>query len=221
MKKKRSIKVPFIECNCKRVAGIIAIFTMIVAVIMLSGYVWGASMVTSLSMGYLPMSITSAAAFLLSGVILMNRVRTIDDPNDIAHMVIPIVSYILILLMSVTALEDVLVINSSNGNVFFGFDLLSGEKMQGPGLASIIGFLIIGVVNITYSLEHRHHERTMRILGGMIAAIGGTGIIGYITDIAILYWDITNTSKPISLHSAILFFLLGIGFLLGARHGNS
>lgn len=222
MKMKRSIRVPYIECNCKKVAGIIAIFTMIVAVIILCGYVWGRDVATWLSMGYLPMSMTSAAAFLLSGVILINRVRMIDDPNDIAHMVIPIASYILILLVSVTALEDVLDINSTNGNVvFFGFDLLSGDKMQGPGLASIVGFLIIGVVNITYSFEHRHHERTMRIVGGMMAAIGVTGIIGYVTDTPILYSDILNMSKPISLYSAILFFLLGVGFSLGARHGKS
>lgn len=222
MKTKRSIKVPFIECNCRKVAGIIAIFIMVVAIIMLSGYVWGRDVVSFLSMGYIPMSITSAAAFIMCGTILIYRVKEIDDPNDIGHIVIPIVSYALILLVSVTILESVLNINGMNGNtVFFGFDLLSGEKMQGPSLASIVSFLIIGMVNIVYSLELSHHERTMGFVGSIVAIIGATAVIGYVTGTPILYSDIPNISKPMSFYSAILLLFLGIGCLLSTRHNNT
>lgn len=205
----------------------IAISSIVVAIVMMAtitiiSYIWGDSVLKVISMGYLPMSMSSAIAFLLGAIILMHRGRVAVQFDDAGHIIIPIVAYTLLLFMSMTFFQDLFRLQEMGvPTVLFGYDILSREATRGPSLMSIINFLLVATTNMAYSFELKYNRKVQMLIGNIIVITGVIALMGYVTNTAILYYDIDGLSKGMSLQGAILFILLGAGFALVGSRDNA
>lgn len=219
MKKKSSSLRSSVDNACSCCASIISVFVMVAAIIMLMAHIWGEDAATYVSAGSVPMSISSALAFIMAAVILIYRTRIIKNADDPGHIAIPVVSYILMLLMGTTILQNILHMYSGiNVTYIFEYDELSQSHGGGPSLVSAMLFLWIGLTNIGYSFESGNPKIMQRFTGIVMAIIGVVPMVGYLANIPVLYYEIADVSKGMSLYSSVLFFLLGIGFMWGTWH---
>lgn len=222
MKKHHTRKILSNEGRYGFIATVMAIIVIICGVLVLMAYAWGEGAVLTLAMGYSPMSISSALAFIASGIILMNRSRRMSNADDSGHAIIPIVSYALVLLMGSTLLRNLLHGNANELITYiFEYDAISRSHYGGPSLMSASMFLLIGVVNIGNYFEFEGGGKVQQYMGVVVAIVGTIATLGYIAHIPLLYFSISNFGKPMSTLSALLFILLGVGFVLCGLHFKS
>lgn len=219
MKNKRLTKASSAEYKRQITIDSIVVIIVLMATIILTAYVWGEGMARVISVGYLPMSTSSAIAFLLSAIMLMHRGRAETKFDDASNIIIPIVAYALLLFMGMTFFQDIFRLQEVGGSsVLFGYDIFSREAIRGPSLMSIINFTLMAITNMAYSFDLKFNQKLQLLTGNIIAVSGVIALMGYVTNTQVLYYDIEGISKGMSLYSVILFILLGVGFsLVGSR----
>ena len=83
-----------------------------------------------------------------------------------------------------------------------------------PALITMICFVLVACIGLLVLLKRENLWRIATIcLGAAVAFFGSMAVVGYIVYMPVLYGQINNFSTAVALHTAILFVLLGVGFI--------
>ena len=190
---------------------IISIITIIVAVLVMIGWFFDVGVLKSVVSGFPTMRFTTAVSFFFSGFMLYCSVQVIKENSDAAFIGIIISSLVISILMATLIAGIVFNFNSGVEQLF----LESGDALMGrPATPTIFNFICITVLGLGTFFGASSRRRLFRILGAVVAGIGSLAVIGYAVGMPLLYYQISDISVAMAFHTAILFVLLGIGFML-------
>ncbi len=201
------------KCNCKSKLPILSILAIIGGVLGIIGWYFNDRYFLSVLPGWHEMRFTSAALFIMSGLILLSVDRIIhaDHKNqDLAPFLLSAASLIILLFLSFFTMEK-----------FFGIPLDAEEIFIGK-LASLgqmstltaINFFIVAIIGLMAMFKPKWFRLAIFLSGIVLAAGGLAAILGYLFKASFLYFNIPHFSGPMSLVSAIIFLIIGAGFLL-------
>jgi len=196
-------------------AKVLAAIVSIAGVAVIIGWIFEIGILKSILPGWVSMKITTAIAFVLSGITLYFITRAVEGEFDKAQVVLSITSLIIILLMGILFFSAILGIHTGVEELFIK-ETVAAAKTVTPGRPSIptmINFILIAFAGIFTMFNSGKLRSQLRIIGLAIGIIGASAVIGYIVDAPILYYYVKDVNSAMACHTAVLFVLSGTGLL--------
>ena len=199
----------------RKTAKVLSLIVIIVAIMVIIGWIFDISVLKSISPAWVTMKLTTAIAFLLSGITLYFIIRAIEGEFDKAQVALSITSLIIILLIGTLLFSAFLKIHTGVDGLFIK-EPAGAVKTVTPGQPSVptmLNFILMAVAGIFTILNPNKLQPKLRIIGLAVGTIGAAAVVGYIINAPLLYYFIEGINSAMACHTAILFVLLGMGLL--------
>lgn len=206
--------MPLAEKKIK-IAKILSIIVALSGIAVIFGWILDIRFLKSLSPAWVSMKFVTAISFLLSGVSLFFIARSQEGEFDQAQVALSLTSLILFLLMGVLFFSTVLGAHTGAESLFIE-EPPGGVKTVVPGLPSIPtmgNFLLIASAGVLTILGFRKLPLMLKSVGCIIGITGALAILGYMINLPFLYYYLEGVNSAMAAHTAILFVLLGLGFI--------
>jgi hypothetical protein len=198
-----------------KIAKGLSLVVIIAGFMVIIGWLFDIGILKSIMPGWVSMKFDTAIAFVLSGITLYFIVRAMEGEFDKAQVVLSITSFIIILLIGTMFFSAVLNIHTGVEEVFVK-ETTGAVKTVTPGrpsLPTMLNFILIAAAGILTTLNPGNLRSKLKIIGVIVGLIGAMAVVGYIINAPNLYYYIEGVNSAIALHTAVLFIVLGIGFL--------
>ena len=199
----------------RKTAKALALIVIIAGIMVITGWIFDIGVLKSISPAWVTMKLSTAIAFLLSGITLYFIVKAIEGEFDKAQVALSITSLIIILLMGTLFFSALLKIHTGVDDLFIK-EHSGAVKTAAPGrpsLPTMLNFLLIASAGILTILNPGNLQSKLRLIGLTVGIIGAVAVAGYIFDAPLLYYFIEGINSAMACHTAILFALLGMGLL--------
>ena len=198
-----------------RAAQTLSIVVAISGTVVIAGWILDISVLKSISPAWISMKLTTALAFILSGITLYFIAGTFKNEFDRAQVAISITSLTLILLMGTLFFSHFLNVHTGIEDIFVRDTDISGYTVVPgrPSLPTMFGFMLIALAGIITLFRYSKLGYAFKAIGIMVGLIGALPVAGYIGNIPALYYFVSGVSSAIALHTAILFIMIGAGFI--------
>jgi hypothetical protein len=161
------------------------------------------------------MKFDTAVAFLLSGVSLFFMAKALAGEFDISQVVLSITSLILMLLMGTLFFSTMFGIHTGAENLLVR-EAPGAVKTITPGqpsLLTMLNFMLVALAGIFTISNSLRLQAKLKFIGGIVGGIGALAVIGYVTNVPLLYYFIKEVNTAMACNTATLFVLLGIGII--------
>lgn len=205
----------FIMTNIK-VAKILATIVALIGLLVVFGWIMDIQVVKSILPQWIPMRFITAVTFIFGGISLYYIAETINNDEGIASAAVPLMSIIILAIMSVF-LVAIFSGFKTGLDEFFIKETPSETNAFPPGFPStgvIVSFIILGIAGIATAFGVENIKKYLRLSGQIMATIGSVGIIGYVIGSDMLTYNIPGFSSTIAFHAAVLIILIGCGLIL-------
>lgn len=198
-----------------KIAHNIAWLSIAVGIMVIVGWLFDITVLTSILPQWIRMKFATALGFIFSGIIvhfLALKNGTWTETKRIALTMFPM---FLILIMGTLFLGSIFGFQTGMENIaFVDVHELKTPIFQGrPSVATMFSFLLIASIGILHNFKKTKKE-TFSIIGKTVGIIGFVGVIGYMLNSPILYYEIPGISNAIAIHTTALFALLGLAIYL-------
>lgn len=201
--------------NKRKTAKILAGVVSIAGVAVMLGWVFGISILKSISPSWVSMKFDTAIAFVLSGVTVYFIVRAVEGEFDKSQVVLSITSLIIMLLMGVLFFSAILGVQTGTEDLFVKEKAVTPKTVVPgrPSIPTMINFILIAAAG-GFSTFHSVKMRSrLKVIGLIVGAIGTLAVTGYIIGVPLMYYYVEGANSAMACHTAILFVLLGAGLL--------
>ena len=82
-----------------------------------------------------------------------------------------------------------------------------------PSVGTMVDFILIALAGILAMLNATKFRAILPVLGWIVGPIGLLALIGYVTNMEVLYYTWKGFSTAMAIHTAILFVCLGAGLI--------
>ena len=133
--------------------------------------------------------------------------------------ILTIFPILLVLVMGTLFLGSVFGFQTGMENIsFIDIHEINTPIFQGrPSVATMIAFLLISSIGFLFNFG-KPTKKIFSIIGSIVGLIGLFGVVGYIENLPILYYEIPEFSNAIAINTTILFAFLGLAiFLIGQQ----
>lgn len=199
----------------RNIAKGLSLAVIIAGVLVIIGWIFNIGILKSISPAWISMKFDTAAAFVLSGIALYFIVRALEGEFDRAQVALSITALIIILLMGTLFFSAVFDIRTGAENLFIkeAPGVVNTVTPGRPSIPTMVSFILIASAGILTTLNPSNLQSRLRITGAIIGAIGAMAVAGYIINVPKLYYYIEGINSAVACHTAVLFVILGIGFL--------
>ena len=202
----------------QRAATILAVAAMVVASVVISGWLLDVDTLQSVFPGLATMKFNTALCFLLCGASLYFRRENRRTAHTAARRVSMACAAAVLALALLTLLEYGLSIN-------LGIDELILQDPDTPrsawpgrmSVATAVDFTLLALSLLLLDVNFLFVRRGAALLALLTTFIGGAALLGYLYGVKAFQFAVFSS---MALHTALLFVLLGLGILL-ARPGQS
>ena len=175
------------------------------------GWAFDIDSLKSIDSNWAPMGFNTALSFLLSGLIVFFIVETQIEQSVIAQVVLPIAALIIVMLMGTLLMANTLGIYTGIEQIFISEEYVNYTELAGiPSLAAMTNFILVAIAGLICMSDPVRCRIHLRWIGGVISTIGVVAIVGHITQVSQLYFQIPSISAAMALHTAVTFSALGI-----------
>lgn len=205
-----------------QVAKILSVIAMLSGVLVMVGWILDVGVLKSIHPLWITMKCVTAFSFVIAGLILFFVAQFEEGKREYAKVLIPILGFSLFLLM-VSLLLAILVGMKSGIDDFFVPEGENAIKTITPGRSSvgtIINFIVISTIPFLYIFQERPLRKMVMQCGALVLVVGFSGLVGYTFNFPLLYYSMEGLSTAMAFHTALLFVLLGLGFILASQKGN-
>jgi hypothetical protein len=197
-----------------KAAKVLSLIVIAAGFIVIIGWIFDISILKSISPAWVSMKFHTAVAFTLSGITLYFIARAIEGEFDIAQIVLSMTSLMLILFMGTLLFSAVLGVRTGAEELFIKDNTAAKTVVPGrPSLPTMFNFLLIAAAGILTMLNSHNLRLKLKIIGLIIGLIGAIAVVGYIINSPHLYYYFAGINSAIALNTAVLFIIIGIGFL--------
>jgi len=179
------------------------------------GWIFDIGFLKSISPVWITMKLSTAFTFVLSGISLYFIIRAQEGEFEKTLIVLSITSLLIILIMGTLFFSTLIGIHTGVEDLFIK-DAENAIKSIVPGQPSIptmLCFMLVAVAGILTILNPGQLRSKLRAIGMMICSIGTLAIAGYIFNVPLIYYYVPGANSAMAFHAAILFMILGAGFL--------
>lgn len=206
--------------NNRKIAKAIAIIVTLAGIAVMIGWIADINFLKSIVPGFVTMKFVTALSFFFSGLILFFMLE-LQRENDVARTLLPVACMAVLLLMGILFVSSFLDLRTGIEELFVK-ESQSAVKTVAPGrpsLGTMLDFILIAVTGIL-SISNHKFSRAVMWLGWAISLIGAVAVLGYILGIPALYYTSEGISTAMAIHTAILFVLLGMGFVFSLKEND-
>jgi hypothetical protein len=197
---------------------VLSVIVMISGVIVTTGWVLDIKLLQSILPVWVTMKFTTAISFILSGAVILCLALHIRKKGSLPGIFLPVLGLCILLQMATLFASSILGIDT-------GIEELFVREAQGavrtatpgkPSLATMIEFILIAVMAFLALFGSHRFYPTAKWVGALITIVGIVGVLGYATNLPLLFYSIPDFSTAMACHTAVLFILCGIAIhLLG------
>ncbi|ATX82319.1 hypothetical protein Ga0123462_1456 [Mariprofundus ferrinatatus] len=157
---------------------------------------------------------SASLSFLFSGLLLLQIARAHQSRHgDFSNvMAVSCMGIFLIIIgmlftsfYAQTSVDQMLLGNAANA--------IKGDLSAAPSIGAMVAFSLIALVGVLSMINLPKPSRLFTA-GLVVAAIGGMSVAGYFLNIPILCLDLAGVCTGMELTSSVLFFMLGLGFVI-------
>lgn len=207
-----------------KITTLLSIIVTLGGAIVMIGWIMDIEILKSILPIWVTMKFTTAFSFFLSGIILYFVTNTsIQINSDIAQIVLSFAILIILLLMGTflfssflnirTGIEDYFMIENENS--------IQTSTSGRPSLGSMVNFILVAIIGLMTMNDAKDIYKKTIIISSIITVIGVIAIFGYIFSIPYLYYLIEGLSTGMAIHTAILFIIIGISFLIHEKNNKT
>ncbi|MCB4791523.1 MAG: hypothetical protein LHV68_06505 [Elusimicrobia bacterium] len=199
----------------RKTAKLISIITAGAGIAVMLGWVFDISALKSISPAWISMKFSTAFTFFLSGVILYFIAKAEEGELDNSYIVISIASLLVILIMGTMFFSTLLGVHTGEEDLFIKDtgNLVKSVVPGRPSVPTMACFIFIAAAGIITTFKPEKLKAILNTIGVIIGSIGLIAIAGYAINQPFFYYYISGVNSAIAVHTAIIFVLLGIGFL--------
>ncbi len=194
---------------------ILSIVVMVMAMLVITGWIFDIGFLKSVRSDWVTMKFVTAISFICSGLILFFVVRFEEGKRELAKVVLLVLGFLLFLLMATMILSFYVGMKSGIEDFFIqeGENAIQTTAPGKPSMVTVISFMLISTIPFLYTFQETPLRRRVIQCGCLISGVGILGLVGYIFNLPFLYYSLNGFSTAMAFHTAILFVLLGLGFV--------
>ena len=199
----------------RKIAKVLSVIVIVSGIMVIIGWIFDIGILKSISPEWVSMKLSTAIAFVLSGVTLYFISRAREGEFDIAQVVLSITSLTIVLLMGIFFFSALLNMNTGTEDLFVREEAGAVKTVVPgrPSVPTILNFLFIGAAGVLTILNPKKLRSKLRIIGLIVGIIGAVPVVGYIIKVPLLYYFIDGINSAIAFNTAVLFVLLGKGLV--------
>lgn len=199
----------------KKIAQIISVLSFLVGLMVIVGWYLDITVLTSISPDWIRMKVATAACFILAGIVVFVISLERDKHEVLRQVSLSICPMLMILIMGTLFLGSIFGFQTGMENIaFVDRHEVATPLFQGrPAVPTMVSFILIAAIGLMYNFS-LIKRKTFYIIGGITGVLGAIGLVGYITGIPFLMYEIKGFSNAIAIHTTTLFALLGIALVL-------
>lgn len=95
-------------------------------------------------------------------------------------------------------------------NVVFEENAIKSVAPGVPSISTMFAFLLLASAGLRYAFMNGGITVYVKAIGWHLKIISGCALVGYLLDKPILYYYVPGISSAMAIHTAVLFFVLGI-----------
>lgn len=193
---------------------VLALFTAIAGLLTAIGWIFDIGFLRDILPGLVPMKFTTAVCFVAGGIVLYSVAEEKKESSFVVQAILPSAILLILLLMATLFVSSVFGFHTSLDVFLIQEKVGATTIVRGrAAISTMINFLLVATAGALTLAGLKKH---LLWLGTAIALVGGAAILGYIINQPFLYFSmpISGISTAMALLSAILFVLVGIGFIL-------
>jgi len=202
-----------------KIVRILAIIVMLVAISVIIGWFFNIPILTSILPQWVTMKFTTALSFLMSAIILYIVSKYKKEESDIAQIILLVSAMIVFLIMGILLLSIFTDIRTGIEDLFIqeSEDAVKTTVPGRPSAGTMVNFIIISIAGILAMFNPANLKKYLLGFGWIISVVGVLAVLGYIIDVPLLYYTLEGWSTAMAFHTAVLFTLLGMGFIFSGR----
>jgi hypothetical protein len=194
-----------------KIVQIIAGLSVVAGFVVMIGWELDITVLTSVMPEWIRMKFSTAACFVFSGIVIYALTLIGEERRSFQRILLIIFPSLLILVMGTLFLGSVLGVQTGLENIsFIDVHEINTPIFQGrPSVATMIAFILVALVGFLVNTK-KGTNIPLIIVGCIVGAIGTIGVIGYLADLPILYYEIHGISNAMAVHTSTLFAFLGL-----------
>ncbi len=202
-----------------KIVKVLAIVITVIGILVTIGWVFGISVLQSISPEWVTMKFSTAVSFVFSGVSLYFMARAKEGKVGLAQIVLPVSGLVIFLFMLTLLASALFGVGTDVENLFIKetAGAIQTTTPGRPSLATIMNFILIIATGPFIMSEYAKFKKVLFPVGLVVTIVGGLGIVGYAANLPVLYYHIEDVSTAMAFHTAILFVMSGAALILLTR----
>jgi hypothetical protein len=198
-----------------RVARGISFLVFSVAFAVMLGWFFDIAVLKSVVPQWVTMKLSTAICLFFSAAILFGAASFVTGGKSLAQVIIALAMLVISLYMGVMVFSAAFGMDVGIERLFVSenADALLTNIPGRPSLATIFQFILLVLIGLCVLFDLEKAGLYVKMLGIAIICIAGIACIGYALGKPFLYYTVPGISTAMAFHTAILFVLLGFGFL--------
>lgn len=166
---------------------------------------------TSVMPEWIRMKFSTAVCFVFSGIVIYAMTLIGEERRAFQRIILTIFPSLLVLVMGSLFLGSVLGVQTGLEDIsFIDVHEINTPIFQGrPSVATMIAFILIALIGFWVNTK-RGTKISLIIVGSIVGIIGAMGVIGYLVDLPILYYEIPGVSNAMAILTSVMFAFLGL-----------
>ncbi len=200
------------------IAKILANVVIGIGVIVIIGWFFDIQVLKNLFPSLVTMKLSTAISFVMSGIIiyLINEITQKD--SIFAKLFLPAPIIVIIFFMVTLFVSNPFGIQTGIEDVFIKeTEAVKSVTPGRPSIGTMVSFILVIIASLTFIIKSQKNKLFF-IIGNIIVAISSLSLIGYVTDLSFLYYEIEKQSTAMALHTSIAFVVTGISIILLSKH---
>ena len=195
---------------------ILSFVVLVIGAIVMVGWITDIQVVKNISPNWATMKFTTALCFFLSGLVLFSIVDKLRRPGGSSKLLLLVAPMTILLLMGAQLASVLVGVETGIEELFVGGPkgFIRTSAPSAPSVGTMSGFILISVAGLLSMLNTKGLTLWLRLIGWATILIGTLAVIGYITNMPVLYYTSGGLISAMAMHTALLFMALGAGLAL-------
>jgi two-component system, sporulation sensor kinase E len=188
---------------------IISLFTIIVGIIVMLGWIFSIQVFQEIVPGFEPMRFNASLCFVLSGIALLLTQYKTRRYNNLPFVIL---SFLVTLIGAITLSQDLFHFNSGLDQLFITNTTGAPYYSTFPGRMAFnasVNFFLLGLGFLALTVKKRLFYRISQCFFHLVTLFSTVALIGYLYGVS-LFRSLFYVSS-MATHTAILFFILSLG----------
>lgn len=188
--------------------------------LVMADWVLNIGILKKINPAWVTMVFSTAFSFVFSGIVLYFSAQVQRKNHELAVLIIPIASMVVLLLMATLLASSIIGISMGiEDMVVRDPQPADGGYTPGqPSITTMLNFILIATAGALTTMNVGASGKVMASLGAIVGIVGLTAIVGYISHQPMLSLSVPGSSNAMALHTAILFVLWGVGAIFIKRN---